>query len=69
METLLGSGAFAGADMFGINNMIATPVPINESRNGVKRVQEVVDFAAWFAPHSEEIIAHVRSKGLMYDQQ
>ena len=69
IETLLGPGAFAGADMFGINNMIATPVPINESRNGVKRVQEVVDFAEWFAPLSEEIIAHVRSKGLMYDQQ
>jgi hypothetical protein len=69
IDTLLGAGAFAGADMFGINNMIATPVPINESRNGVKRVQEVVDFAEWFAPLSEEIIAHVRSKGLMYDQQ
>ena len=69
IETLLGSGAFAGADMFGINNMIATPVPINESRGGVKRVQEVRDFAEWFAPLKDEIIAHVRSKGLMYDQQ
>jgi branched-chain amino acid transport system substrate-binding protein len=68
IDTLLGSGAFAGADMFGINNMIATPVPINESRNGVKRVQEVVDFAAWYAPLADQIVAHVRSKGLMFDQ-
>ncbi len=69
VDTLLGKGHFTGADMWGINNMVATPVPINEHRDGVKRVQMVADFEEWFEPRKEQIIEHVRSKGMMYDQR
>lgn len=69
IDTLLGPGKFTGSDMWGIDNMIATPVPVNEHRNGVKRVQKVLDFYEWFGPRKEKIIAHVRSKGMMHDQR
>lgn len=68
IETLLGAGKFTGSEMWGLNNMIATPVPVNEHRDGVKRVQVVLDFFEWFEPRKVEIIEHVRSKGLMFDQ-
>ena len=68
IDTLLGPGKFTGAEMWGIDNMIATPVPVNEHRDGVKRVQKVLDFYEWFGPRKDKIIAHVRSKGLMFDQ-
>ncbi len=69
IDTLLGEGKFTGGEeMWGINNMISTPVPVNEHRDGVKRVQAVLDFLEWFEPRKEKIIEHVRSKGLMYDQ-
>lgn len=69
VDTLLGKGHFTGAEMWGIDNMVATPVPINEHRSGVKRVQQVADFAEWFEPRKDQIIAHVRSKGMMFDQR
>jgi len=68
INTLLGAGAFTGAEMWGLNNMISTPVPVNEHRNGVKRIQKILDFAEWFEPRKEQIIKHVRSKGMMFDQ-
>ena len=68
IETLLGTGQFTGEEMWGINNMISTPVPVNEHKNGVKRVQAVLDFSEWFESRKEAIIAHVRSKGMMFDQ-
>jgi len=68
INTLLGAGKFTGAEMWGINNMISTPVPVNEHREGVKRVQKVLDFFDWFESRKEKIIEHVRSKGLMFDQ-
>ena len=68
IDTLLGAGAFTGAEMWGLNNMISTPVPVNEHRDGVKRIQKVLDFAEWFEPRKEKIIAHVRTKGMMFDQ-
>ena len=68
IDTLLGAGKFTGSDMWGIDNMIATPVPVNEHRDGVKRVQKVLDFYEWFGSRKDKIIAHVRSKGLMHDQ-
>ncbi|MGI9306906.1 MAG: hypothetical protein ACR2P5_06340, partial [Gammaproteobacteria bacterium] len=68
VDTILGAGRFTGAEMWGIDNMISTPVPVNEHREGVKRVQKVLDFFEWFEPRKEEIIAHVRSKGMMFDQ-
>jgi len=69
VDTLLGKGHFTGAEMWGIDNMVSTPVPINEHRSGVKRVQAVADFAEWFEPRKAQIIEHVRSKGMMFDQR
>lgn len=69
VNTLLGKGHFTGKEMWGVNNMVATPVPINEHRDGVKRVQQVADFAEWFEPRKDKIIEHVRSKGMMHDQR
>ena len=69
VDTLLGKGHFTGAEMWGVDNMVATPVPINEHRSGVKRVQQVADFAEWFEPRKAQIIEHVRSKGMMFDQR
>lgn len=68
VDTILGSGPFTGAEMWGIDNMVSTPIPVNEHREGVKRVQVVLDFPEWFEPRKEQIIAHVRSKGMMFDQ-
>lgn len=68
IDTILGAGKFTGAEMWGLDNMIATPVPVNEHRDGVKRVQAVLDFFEWFEPRKKEIIEHVRSKGMMFDQ-
>ena len=68
VETILGSGPFTGAEMWGIDNMVSTPIPVNEHRDGVKRVQQVLDFPEWFEPRKAQIIEHVRSKELMFDQ-
>ena len=68
VETILGSGPFTGAEMWGIDNMVSTPIPVNEHRGGIKRVQKVLDFPEWFEPRKAQIIEHVRSKGLMFDQ-
>ena len=68
VDTILGSGPFTGAEMWGIDNMVSTPIPVNEHRDGVKRIQAILDFPEWFEPHKEQIIAHVRSKGMMFDQ-
>ncbi len=68
VDTLLGSGPFTGAEMWGIDNMVSTPIPVNEHRDGVKRVQAVLQFPEWFEERKDKIIAHVRSKGMMFDQ-
>ena len=69
VDTLLGKGHFTGGEMWGLNNMVATPVPINEHLDGIKRVQQVADFEEWFEPRKAQIIEHVRSKGMMFDQR
>ncbi len=30
VDTILGSGPFTGAEMWGIDNMVSTPIPVNE---------------------------------------
>ncbi len=54
--------------MASCDRQVATPVPVNEHRDGVKRVQAVLDFTEWFEPRKVKIIEHVRSKGMMFDQ-
>ena len=69
VDTILGPGPFTGAEMWGRDNMVATPIPINEHRNGEKRIQGVLSFSTWFEARKEQIIATVRDKGQMFDQR
>jgi len=67
--TILGPASMGGGDMWGLDNMISPPIPINEVRSGVKRVQAQVRFEQWFESRKEQIIKVVRDKGQMYDQR
>ncbi len=69
IETILGPGSMTGKEMWGIDNMVSPPIPINEVRNGVKRVQMQVNFNNWFESRKAAIIAVVREKGQMWDQR
>ncbi len=69
IPTILGPGKMRGKEMWGIDNMISPPIPINEVRGGTKRVQAVVRFEDWFENRKEDIIKVVRDKGQMFDQR
>jgi len=69
IPTILGPGKMRGKEMWGIDNMISPPIPINEVRNGTKRVQAVVRFEDWFEHRKEEIIKVVDAKGQMFYQR
>jgi branched-chain amino acid transport system substrate-binding protein len=69
IPTILGPAVMAGKDMWGIDNMLSPPIPINEVRGGTKRIQAQVNFENWFASRKEEIIKVVRDKGQMWDQR
>ncbi len=69
IDTILGPAKMSGEDMWGIQNMISPPIPINEVRNGTKRIQAQLNFENWFAPRKDKIIAVVREKGQMWDQR
>jgi hypothetical protein len=55
--------------MWGIDNMISPPIPINEVRNGTKRIQAKVNIDNWFTSRKDTIIKVVRDKGQMFDQR
>jgi len=61
--TLLGNASMSGEEMWGIKNMVSPPIPINEVRNGIKRVQTIKKFDTWFEFNKEEIITIVKKKG------
>jgi branched-chain amino acid transport system substrate-binding protein len=69
IETILGPGRMTGMDMWGIDNMISPPIPINEVRNGTKRIQAKVNIDNWFVSRKDTIIKVVRDKGQMFDQR
>jgi branched-chain amino acid transport system substrate-binding protein len=69
IETILGPGKMRGEDMWGLDNMISPPIPINEVRNGVKRIQAHVAFENWFEPRKDQIIQGVEEKGQMWHQR
>ena len=69
IPTILGPAAMAGKDMWGIDNMLSPPIPINEVRSGTKRIQAQVNFDNWFNSRKEQIIKVVRDKGQMWDQR
>jgi branched-chain amino acid transport system substrate-binding protein len=67
--TILGPASMRGADMWGIQNMISPPIPINEVRSGTKRIQAQVRFEQWFESRKADIIKVVEEKGQMYHQR
>jgi len=69
IPSILGPATMRGKDMWGIDNMISPPIPINEVRGGVKRVQAQVRFEDWFESRKEEIVQVVRDKGQLWDQR
>jgi branched-chain amino acid transport system substrate-binding protein len=69
IETILGPGKMSGKEMWGVDNMISPPIPINEVRGGTKRVQAVINFDNWFEARKDRIIKVVRDKGQMWDQR
>jgi branched-chain amino acid transport system substrate-binding protein len=69
IETILGPGKMTGEDMWGLDNMVSPPIPINEVRNGTKRIQAQVAFENWFEPRKDEIIEGVEEKGQMWHQR
>jgi len=69
IPTILGPGRMSGEEMWGIDNMLSPPIPINEVRGGTKRIQAQVNFDNWFAARKDAIIKVVREKGQMWDQR
>ncbi|MCP4117762.1 MAG: ABC transporter substrate-binding protein [Desulfobacteraceae bacterium] len=67
--TILGNAKMTGREMWGIDNMVSPPIPINETKDGVKRIQTIKGFDEWFQAHKETIIDVVKSKGLFWNQQ
>jgi branched-chain amino acid transport system substrate-binding protein len=67
--TILGPAVMGGKEMWGIDNMISPPIPINEVRNGTKRIQAQIRFEQWFTAREKPIIDVVREKGQMWDQR
>ncbi len=69
IPTILGPAVMYGKEMWGIDNMISPPIPINEVRDGTKRIQTQVRFEPWFESRKDAIIKAVRDKGQMWDQR
>jgi branched-chain amino acid transport system substrate-binding protein len=67
--TILGPAKMGGKDMWGIDNMISPPIPINEVRGGTKRIQAQVRFEQWFESRKEQIVKVVEDKGQMHYQR
>ena len=67
--TILGSAKMSGDAMWGIKNMVSPPIPINETINGVKRIQTIKLFDEWFASNRERIIPVVKSKGFYWGKE
>lgn len=68
-DTILGPAKMGGKDMWGLDNMISPPIPINETRGGTKRVQAQVRFEQWFESRKDQIIKVVEEKGQMHYQR
>ncbi len=69
IPTILGPAIMSGKDMWGLDNMISPPIPINEVRQGTKRIQAQIRFDQWFEARKEKIIEVVRARGQMWDQR
>ena len=66
--TILGKATMTGDHMWGIKNMVSPPIPINETKNGTKRIQTIKFFDEWFEKNQGKIIPVVKEKGFYWDQ-
>ena len=66
--TILGKAKMIGEDMWGIKNMVSPPIPINETIDGVKKIQTIKLFDEWFANNRDKIIPVVKEKGFYWDK-
>lgn len=69
IHSIIGPSKMMGKDMWGIDNMLSPPVPINEVRNGIKRIQAQIRFEQWFESRKDKIVEVVDKKGQMYYQR
>lgn len=67
--TILGPAVMTGKEMWGIDNMVSPPIPINQVVEGTKRIQAQVRFEDWFEARKDEIIKVVRDKKQYWDQR
>jgi len=69
--TILGPGVMSGEEMWGIDNMISCPIPINKfdlEAEG-KRIWANIRFEDWFDSIKHIVIPVVEDKGQMYYQR
>jgi branched-chain amino acid transport system substrate-binding protein len=69
--TILGPGHMRGQEMFGIQNMIEQPVPMNmfNLEAGDKRIVAHLNFVPWFESIKNVVIKAVEERGQMYYQR
>lgn len=69
--TILGPGYMYGESMWGIDNMISLPVPINkfDATAGAKRIWVVIRFEDWYERIEDQVIEVVEEHGQMWYQR
>ncbi len=61
--TILGTAKMVGNEMWGIQNMVSPPIPINEVKSGEKRIQTIKRYDDWFDENKQAITSIVKTKG------
>jgi len=69
--TILGPGHMSGKEMFGIDNMIEQPVPMNMFSLDAKdkRIIAHLNFEPWFASIKDIVIKAVKERGQLWSQR
>jgi branched-chain amino acid transport system substrate-binding protein len=69
--TILGPGHMSGEEMFGIQNMIEQPVPMDmfDLKAGDKRIIAHLNFEPWFEAIKKVVIKAVKDRGQYYTQR
>ncbi len=69
--TILGPGHMSGKEMFGIENMIEQPVPMNmfDLKAGDKRIIAHLNFEPWYASIKKVVLEAVKERGQHWSQR
>ncbi len=69
--TILGPGHMSGKDMFGIQNMIEQPVPMNmfDLKARDKRIVAHLNFEPWYTSIKKVVLKAVKERGQYYTQR